>query len=404
MSKANPNFQKLKRDYIFPVIDKKLATIREEYPNSKIINFGVGDIVLPIRTPIVKALITAVEEMGEFVHGYGPSVGYPFLRKAIVDSEYGKYGIRAHEIFVSEGTKADSVNLLELFDKRCKIAIQDPTYPSYLDACVLDGRTKMPKKSGLYSEILYLPCTEENNFIPIPPRQSCNVIYLCSPNNPTGVALTRSDLEKWIAYAKHHNAVIILDGAYEAFISSPNIPRSIYELPGSQEVAIELRSFSKSAGFTGLRCSYCVIPDKLQISLDRKKISLNTLWTQRQHIKTNGIAYPIQRAAEAALKKATQEETQQDVKFYLTQATRLKEALLALNHTCYGGVDCPYIWWKVPDKRSSWQFCDDLLNKLQMVTIPGCAFGSHGEGFVRLSTFATDSDVDEAIHRFEQLT
>lgn len=404
MSKANPNFQKLKRDYIFPIIDKKLEKIRQEHPNSKILNFGVGDIVLPIRTPIIKALINAVQEMGEFVHGYGPSVGYPFLRKAIIDSEYGKYGIKAGEIFISEGTKADSVNLLELFDKQAKIAIQDPTYPSYLDACIMDGRTKMPKKSGLYSDILYLPCTEDNNFIPLPPRQSCNVIYLCSPNNPTGIALTRTDLEKWISYAQKHDAVIILDAAYEAFITSPDVPHSIYELPGSQEVAIELRSFSKSAGFTGLRCAYAVIPDKLQITLDRKKISLNTLWTQRQHIKTNGIAYPIQKAAEAALKKPVQEETKQDIKFYLAQAKRLKEALLSLNYTCYGGVDCPYIWWKVPNTMSSWEFCDYLIDKLQMVTIPGCAFGTHGEGFIRVSTFATDSDVDEAISRFKKLS
>jgi LL-diaminopimelate aminotransferase len=403
MSKANPNFQKLKRDYIFPIIDKKLEKIRKEHPNSKILNFGVGDIVLPIRTPIIKALVNAVQEMGEIVHGYGPSIGYPFLRKAIVDSEYGKYGLKANEVFISEGTKADSVNLLELFDKSCKIAIQDPTYPSYLDACVMDGRTKMPKKTGLYAHITYLPCTPENHFIPTPPKHGCDVIYLCSPNNPTGIALTRSDLEKWIAYAKHHGSVIILDAAYEAFITSPDVPHSIYELPFAQEVAIELRSFSKSAGFTGLRCAYAVIPDKLQITLNRKKISLNTLWTQRQNIKTNGIAYPIQKAAEAALKKTTQEETKQDIKFYLTQAKRLKEALLSLGHTCYGGIDCPYIWLKVPDNRTSWEFCDYLIDKFQIVTIPGCAFGANGEGFIRLSTFATDSDVDDAILRLQHL-
>jgi LL-diaminopimelate aminotransferase len=403
MSKANPNFQKLKRDYIFPVIDKKLEKIRQDRPDTRILNFGVGDVVLPIRNSIIKALVQAVQEMGEIPHGYGPSVGYPFLRKAIVDHEYGKYGINANEVFISEGTKADSVNLLELFDKRCKIAIQDPTYPSYLDACIMDGRTKMPKKSGLYSDILYLPCTPENHFIPTPPKRSCHVVYLCSPNNPTGVALTRKDLEEWIAYARSHNAVIILDAAYEAFISSPDVPRSIYELPFAQEVAIELRSFSKSAGFTGLRCAYAIIPNRLQIVLNKQKVSLNSLWTQRQNIKTNGIAYPIQKAAEAALKKTTQEETKQDIQYYLTQAKRLKEALLALNQTCYGGVDCPYIWWKVPNLQSSWEFCDHLINTLQIVTIPGSAFGVHGEGFIRLSTFATDSDVDEAILRLQQL-
>lgn len=411
MSKGSPHFQKLKQGFIFPLIDKKLEEMRHKHPHNKILNFGVGDIVFPLKPPIVEALVAAVQEMGTITRGYGPSVGYPFLRQAIVDSEYGKYGIKPSEIFISEGTKADSVNLLDVFDHKCRIGLQDPTYPSYLDGCVIDGRTERAKKNGLYSDITYLPCTEDNHFVPSFPSSPCDVIYLCSPNNPTGIALTKTQLQEWVAYAKKNHIVLILDAAYEAFITSPDVPHSIYEIPGAHEVAIELKSFSKSAGFTGLRCAYSVIPDALNVTVKNihqktqknTSISLNTLWVQRQNIKTNGVAYPIQKAAAVSLKKSVQAETQKDIQLYLSQGRRFKEALLSLGHTCYGGVDCPYIWWKVPQGRSSWEFCDDLLHRLNILTIPGSAFGLCGEGFVRLSTFALPSDVEEALCRLKKL-
>jgi LL-diaminopimelate aminotransferase len=403
MSKGSPHFQKLKREYIFPIIDQKLEDIRRQNPQSKILNFGVGDISLPLKASIVQALVSAAEEMGQKVRGYGPSLGYPFLKEALIESEYGAYGVKPHEIFISEGTKADSVNLLEVFDRDCKIALQDPTYPSYLDACVIDGRTKAPRKNGRYSSITYLPCTESNGFVPELPQHPCDLVYLCSPSNPTGIALTRAQLEKWISYAHKHRSVLIIDAAYEAFITSPDVPRSIYELDGAKDVAIELRSFSKSSGFTGLRCAYAVVPEAIMVTVHRKPTSLNQLWTQRQNIKTNGVAYPIQRAAQMALTPRVQTETKQDIQFYLEQGKRLIATLRSQGQVCYGGVDCPYIWWKIPDQRSSWEFCDDLLYRLNILTIPGCAFGAYGEGFMRVSTFASSEEVDTVAARLKNL-
>jgi len=403
MSKGSPHFQKLKQEFIFPIIEQKLEEFRKQHPNKTILNFGIGDVVFPLNSAIVESLVQAVQEMGTTVRGYGPPTGYSFLKEALVDYEYGNYGISPHEIFISEGTKADSVNLLDLFATKCSVAITDPTYPSYLDGCILDGRTSSPTEDGLYQEITYLPCLEENGFAPLPPNHPCHIVYLCSPNNPTGIALTKEQLSTWVAYAKKHQAILIVDAAYEAFISSPNTPRSIYEIPGALEVAIELRSFSKSAGFTGLRCAYAVIPDKLYVQVHQKKMPLNTLWKQRQNIKSNGVAYPIQKAAAYSLQPHVQKELRKNIEIYLTQSKRVKEALLAAHQTCYGGIDCPYIWWKAPQELSSWEFFDKLLHQVNLLTIPGSAFGRQGEGFVRLSAFATPDTVDLALPRLSSI-
>lgn len=403
MSKANPHYQKITREYIFPIIDKELKLVREAHPNKKILNFGVGDIVQPLKPTIVKALTKACNEMGEKVVGYGPSCGYHFLKKAIVDNEYGRYGIKASEVFISEGTIHDCVNLLDILDQDNEIAIPDPAYPSYLDAAIMDGRTRAAKKGNDFPDIVYLPCTEETGFLPRPPKKACDVIYLCSPHNPTGMALTRSDYEEWIDYAKEHDALIILDAAYECFIRSDNVPRSIYEIKGAKDVAIELRTFSKSAGFTGLRCAYSIVPEAIKAKLGKEDVSLHKLWTQRQHAKSNGVSYPVQRAAEAALTKKAHEETIEDIEDYLIQTKRLKDGLKDHGQTCYGGEDCPYIWWKCPEGVSSWEFFRHLLNELHLLCIPGAGFGKRGEGYVRLSGFTNEESAKEAVKRFKKI-
>lgn len=401
MSKANPHYKKISREYIFPIIESKLSELKEKYPNSKILNFGIGDIVKPLKPLLVNAFTNAIQEMGQKPIGYGSSFGYPFLKKAIIDSEYGKYDIKENEVFISEGALNDSVNLLELFDKKNVIAIPNPTYPSYLDNAVMDGRTSSLRKDGTYRGIVLLPCVEENNFLPRPPKKACQIIYLCSPSNPTGVALTRKDYEEWISYAKENNAIIILDAAYESFIRSKDVPRSIYEIKGAKDVAIEIRSFSKSSGFTGLRCAYTIIPETLTTLHKEGKLSLNTLWRQRQNVKTNGVCYPVQRAAEAALTKKGLEETNKDIEDYLQNASHLKQTLLEMGHTSFGGSDCPYIWWKVPKGFTSKTFFDALFEKLHLICIPGTGFGSFGEGYVRLSAFTTKEEVEEFAKRLK---
>lgn len=403
MSKANPHYQKIKREYIFPIIDKKLAELKDKNPNKRVLNFGVGDIVHPLKPPIVQALIKACNEMGEKVCGYGPSTGYHFLKKAIVDHEYGRYGIKTSEVFISDGTICDACNILDIFDERASVAIPDPTYPSYLDATVMSGKTKAPKKDGDYPGVLYLPCDESTGFKPKPPKKGCDVVYLCSPNNPTGVALTFDDYAEWIAYAKEHNAILLLDAAYECFIRSDDVPRSIYEVEGAKEVAIEMRTFSKSHGFTGLRCAYTIVPESLKGYVDKEEVSLNKLWNQRQNIKTNGVSYPVQRAAEAALSKKAHEECRLDIEDYLIQTKKIKDALKDHGQTVYGGENCPYLWWQCPEGKTSWEFFDFLLEHLQVVGIPGSGFGARGEGFLRLSGFTTEKDADELIKRLKHL-
>ena len=395
MIKLNPHFKRLKREYIFPIIDQKLAELKKEFPDAQILNFGVGDIALPLVPSIARAIASSVEEMAteKGMKGYGPHQGYLFLREAIAKHEFSHLGISPDEIFISDGTNSDTVNILDLFSLSGVVGITDPTYPAYLDSAVLSGRKK----------IFALPCLPENRFAPKPPKEHCDIVYLCSPNNPTGMAMNRNELQLWVDYAVRKNALLLIDNAYEAFISSPDVPRSIFEIPGAKECAIEFRSFSKTAGFTGLRCAYTILPKTVQARLGRQSVSLHPYWDRRQATKFNGVAYPIQRGAEAVYTKVGQKETRAQVTSYLEQAKRLKDGLQKLGFTCYGGIDSPYIWWKTPQATSSWDFFDLLLKKSHLISIPGRGFGSHGEGYVRISAFTTPDKTALALERLKKI-
>ncbi|MBS0607242.1 MAG: LL-diaminopimelate aminotransferase [Parachlamydiales bacterium] len=394
MVQINPCFQALKREYIFPIIDDKLAELKRDFPHAEVVNLGVGDIALPLAPAIVKAICDATCEMGteEGIKGYGPSCGYPFLREAIAKNEFAHLGISAEEIFISDGTNSDTVNIQELFCPSVTVGIADPTYPAYLDTCLLAGK-----------KVISLPCLEENGFFPEPPNEHCDLVYLCSPNNPTGIAMNRSQLKKWVDYALREKAILFIDNAYETFITSPDVPRSIFEIEGAKECAVEFRSFSKTAGFTGLRCAYTILPKTVKGTINGKEQPLFSLWTKRQAIKFNGAAYPIQKGAEAVYSPQGRKETQAQVQSYLREAKRFLDTLKELGHTCYGGIDSPYIWWKTPSNKSSWDFFDLLLKQCHMITIPGCGFGKHGEGFIRLSAFSTPQKTTLALERIRRL-
>ncbi len=394
MVQINPCFQAIKREYIFPIIDEKLADLKRDFPQAEIVNLGVGDIALPLAPAIVTAICDATREMGteEGIKGYGPSCGYPFLRQAIAKHEFAHLGISADEIFISDGANSDTANIQELFCQSAIVGITDPTYPAYLDSCLLAGK-----------KTITLPCLEENGFFPEPPEEHCDLVYLCSPNNPTGIAMNRSQLKKWVDYALRKQAVLFVDNAYEAFITSPEAPRSIFEIEGAKECAVEFRSFSKSAGYTGLRCAYTILPKTLKGMIDGKEQPLYSLWNKRQVIKFNGAAYPIQKGAEAVYTQQGRKETQAQVQSYLDEAQRFLTTLKELGYTCYGGIDSPYIWWKTPPKKSSWDFFDLLLKQCHMITIPGTGFGECGEGFVRLSAFSLPNKTTLALERIRRL-
>ncbi len=350
---------------------------------------------MPLAPSVAHAISQAIQEMTtvEGMKGYGPSCGYRFLKEAIAENEFSHLGIGPDEILISDGANSDTVNITELFSPRSIVAISDPTYPAYLDSNRLAGK----------QQILSLPCLEENRFAPLPPQTHCDLIYLCTPNNPTGMAMNRAELQKWVDYALQEEALLLVDNAYEAFITSSDVPRSIFEIPGAKECAMEFRSFSKSAGFTGLRCAYAVIPNSVCVRSGRKKIPVRPFFEKRQSIKFNGVAYPIQKGAAAVYTPQGKAETQQQVHSYLAQAKILKEGLQLLGHTCYGGVDSPYLFWKTPRGTTSWEFFDRLLEKCHMICIPGVGFGSCGEGYVRLSAFTTAENAQLALNRLQQL-
>ncbi|MGR3911735.1 MAG: LL-diaminopimelate aminotransferase [Candidatus Rhabdochlamydia sp.] len=379
MVQLNPHFKELKREYIFPIIEEKLMTLQAS-SLVPIVNLGIGDVALPLVKTVAEAIAKSADEMtsSEGMHGYGPSEGYLFLREAIAKTAYPLNLISPSEIFISEGINQDCTQLIELFDLGVKIGIPSPTYPAYLDNALLAGRKE---------HIHLIPCLEENGFIPQIPDIHLDVIYLCTPSNPAGVAMNKDALTAWVEYAKKEKAILLIDHAYEAFITSSDVPRSIYDIPGAKEVAIEMRSFSKSAGFTGLRCAYSVIPCEL---MDGK---IHALWKKRQSIKSNGVSYITQRAAESALSPQGLIETRAQIQHYLSQAKILMSGLDQLNLTYFGGVNAPYIWVKVPSGKTSWEFFDTLLNSCHILSIPGSGFGAHGEGFIRLSTFTTQANL-----------
>lgn len=397
MSLINENFLKLQDSYLFSTIAKKVAKFTEENPEKEIIKLGIGDVTRPIVPACIEAMHKAVDEIGtkEGFKGYGPEQGYDFLRDAIVKNDYKSRGIdvKKDEIFVSDGAKCDCGNIVDIFGKENKVAITDPVYPVYLDTNIMSGR-----------DVIYLPVTAKNNFMPELPKEKVDMIYLCFPNNPTGTVLTKEELKKWVDYAKANNSVILYDAAYEAFITEEKIPHSIYEVEGAKEVAIEFKSYSKTAGFTGVRCAYVVIPKELKgYTKDGKEISYNKLWNRRTCTKFNGTPYITQRAAEATYTEEGKEQIRQNINYYLENAKIIKEGLEASGFKVYGGVNSPYIWLKIPEGMTSWEFFDKLLEKANVVGTPGSGFGPHGEGYFRLTAFNTKENTIEAVERIKNI-
>lgn len=405
MSYINENFLELQDSYLFSTIAKKVAEFTKKNPEKKIIKLGIGDVTRPIVPAVIDAMHKAVDEMGtpEGFKGYGPEQGYEFLRKAIVDNDYKKIGIdiSENEVFVSDGAKCDCGNIVDIFSKDNIVAITDPVYPVYLDTNVMSGRSgKYNKESEKYENIVYLPVTQENNFKPQIPKTKVDIIYLCFPNNPTGTVLTKEDLKEWVDYAKNNNSIILYDSAYEAFITQKDIPHSIYEVEGAKEVAIEFRSFSKTAGFTGIRCGYVVIPKQVSgYTKENKKIELNKLWNRRTCTKFNGVSYITQRAAESTYSVEGRKQIEENIKYYMENAKIIKEGLEKMGFKTYGGTNSPYVWLKVPDNMTSWEFFDKLLEEVNIVGTPGSGFGPHGEGYFRLTAFGTRENTIEAIER-----
>ncbi|MCR5833664.1 MAG: LL-diaminopimelate aminotransferase [Selenomonadaceae bacterium] len=408
MAKINENYLKLPGSYLFSEIAKRAAKFQSEHPNTKIIRLGIGDVTRPLPQVCIDAMKYAADEMGsvETFRGYGPEQGYSFLRDKIAEYNYKRRGldISADEIFISDGSKCDCGNIQEIFSTDCRIAIADPVYPVYLDTNVMAGRTGYLQADGHFDGVTYLPCTVENNFSPEPPTNKVDMIYLCSPNNPTGTTLDKTALENWIAYAKENDAVILFDAAYAAYITEKNIPRSIYEIDGARDVAIEFRSFSKTAGFTGTRCGYIVIPKNLTgTTSSGERIPFGKLWARRHTTKFNGTSYITQRGAAAIYSDEGQAQVKTLIDYYLENAKIIRESLTAAGFTVYGGVNAPYIWLKTPeDIPSSWDFFDKLLREKNIIGTPGVGFGTCGEGFFRLTSFNSRENTIEACNRIKE--
>lgn len=404
MARVNENYLKLPGSYLFSTIGKKVAAFQEANPDKTIIRLGIGDVTQPLAPEIIKSLHNAVDEMGkaETFRGYAPDLGYEFLRKAIVENDYKARGceIEADEIFVSDGAKCDSSNIQEIFAADSKIAVCDPVYPVYVDSNVMAGRTGVyDAKAETWSDVIYMPCLESNGFAPELPKEVPDLIYLCFPNNPTGATITKAQLQEWVDYANKNNAVIIYDAAYEAYISETDVPHSIYECEGARTCAIELKSFSKNAGFTGVRLGYTVIPKELICD----GVALHGLWARRHGTKYNGAPYIVQRAGEAVYSEAGKAQLKDQVAYYMNNAKTIKEGLSAAGFSVSGGVNAPYIWLKTPDKMTSWEFFDYLLENANVVGTPGSGFGPSGEGYFRLTAFGTYENTLAAIERIKKL-
>ena len=404
MVTVNENYLKLRGSYLFSEIGRRVNTFAAEHPDKKVIRLGIGDVTQPLAPAIIKALHEAVDEMGAAAtfRGYAPDLGYEFLRKTISEHDYKARGcqIEADEIFVSDGAKSDSGNIQEIFGADNRIAVCDPVYPVYVDTNVMAGRTgSFDEEKGLWSDVIYMPCTAQNGFAPELPAKTPDLIYLCFPNNPTGAVVTKAVLQEWVDYANKNGAVIIYDAAYEAYISEDNIPHSIYECEGARECAIELHSFSKNAGFTGLRLGYTVIPKDLK----RQGVMLHSLWARRHGTKYNGAPYIVQRAGEAVYSEEGKKQVTAQVAAYMKNASYILDGLKAAGYTVSGGVNAPYIWMKTPDGMDSWEFFDHLLKTANVVGTPGAGFGPSGEGYFRLTAFGKYEDTVEAIERIKRM-
>ena len=404
MVKINDNYQKLPGSYLFSTIGKKVNAYAAANPDKKIIRLGIGDVTEPLTPTIIKSLHDAVDEMAnkDTFRGYAPDLGYDFLRNAIAKNDYQDKGckIEADEIFVSDGAKCDSGNIQEIFSVDNKIAVCDPVYPVYVDSNVMAGRAGVYNETtGMFSNVIYMPCTAANGFAPELPKEVPDIIYLCFPNNPTGATIVKSELQKWVDYANEKGAVIIYDAAYEAYISEDDVPHSIYECEGARSCAIELHSFSKNAGFTGVRLGYTVIPKDLV----RDGVALHSLWARRHSTKYNGAPYIIQRAGEAVYSEAGQKEIKGLVSYYMRNASYILDGLKSAGFSVSGGVNAPYIWLKTPDNMTSWEFFDYLLNEKNVVGTPGSGFGPSGEGYFRLTAFGSYENTVEAVDRIKKM-
>lgn len=409
MALINENYLKLKAGYLFPEIGRRVKEFTDANPDKKVIRMGIGDVTQPLTPTVLKAFHEGVEEMGNAAtfRGYGPEQGYDFLREVIAAKAYQANGIdiKADDIIVSDGSKCDTGNIQEVFGNDNKIAICDPVYPVYADTTVMSGKTGECATNGYYSGIVYMPCTDANGFIPDLPSERPDLIFLCYPNNPTGTVASKEELTKWVKYAKENMCIILFDAAYEAFITEAGIPRSIYEIEGAKEVAIEFRSFSKTAGFTGTRCAFTVIPEELKaFDKEGNAHSVKKLWLRRHTTKFNGVSYPVQKAAAAVYSEAGQKETKEVVDYYMENARIMRESLSAAGYTVFGGVNAPYIWVKTKNNMSSWDFFDKVLNEANVVGTPGSGFGPAGEGYFRFSAFADRDNVIEAMERIKNLS
>lgn len=407
MATINDNYLKLKAGYLFPEIARRVRGYAADNPDAPIIKLGIGDVTEPLPPACRDAIIAATKEMGDrnTFKGYGPEQGYPWLREKIAQYDFQSRGcdINASEIFISDGSKCDCGNILDIFGKDNKIAVTDPVYPVYVDTNVMAGNTGEANEDGKYEGLIYLPITADNNFTAEIPQEKVDLIYLCFPNNPTGATATKEHLKAWVDYAKQHGSLILFDAAYEAFITNPDLPHSIYEIEGAKDCAIEFRSFSKSAGFTGTRCALTVVPQNLTgKAADGTDVKLWQLWNRRQSTKFNGVSYIVQRGAEAVYSEAGQAQIKELVRFYLENATIICEQLTAAGIQVYGGINAPYVWVKTPQGLSSWDFFDKLLFNCNVVGTPGSGFGAAGEGYFRISAFNSRENVNEAMKRITE--
>lgn len=403
MYRINDNYLKLPGSYLFSTIGKKVNAFIEANPDKKVIRLGIGDVTLPLAPAVITALHKAVDEMADAAtfKGYAPDLGYEFLRSAIVKNDYAARGvdIAIDEVFISDGAKSDSGNIGDIFAKNNRIAVSDPVYPVYVDTNAMAGRTgEYQKEKECWSDVIYMPCTAENEFVPQIPSETPDLIYICCPNNPTGTAMKKEQLQAWVDFALEKGAVIIYDAAYEAYISEEDVPHTIYECDGAKKCAIEMRSFSKNAGFTGTRLGFTVIPKELKC----EGVSLNSLWARRHGTKFNGAPYIIQKAGEAVYSEEGKKQTKEQIAYYMNNAKLIREGLVSAGYTVFGGVNAPYIWLKTPDGMTSWDFFDYLLENLNIVGTPGSGFGPSGEGYFRLTAFGSLENTKEAMERLKK--
>lgn len=404
MAILNENYLKLPGSYLFSEIARRVNQFKKDNPNADIIRLGIGDVTQPLPHAVVEAMKKAVEEMGrqETFRGYGPEQGYEFLAQEIIEHDFKPRGVELalDEVFISDGAKCDTGNIQELFGLDNILAVSDPVYPVYVDSNVMAGRTGCANTIGQFEKIVYLPCTEENGMKPPLPQTKADMIYLCFPNNPTGMTLSTEDLKKWVDYARENRSVILFDAAYESYIQEEGVPHSIFEVEGAREVAVEFRSFSKTAGFTGTRCAYTVIPKELQVyDTKGKAYSLNPMWLRRQTTKFNGVSYPVQAGAAAVFSDEGQKQVKEIINYYMENAKIIREGLTNAGYKVFGGVNAPYIWLKTPGNMGSWEFFDKLMRIANVVGTPGAGFGANGEGYFRLTAFGTRENTLKALER-----